>query len=1299
MKSALATLLISLCAVLGLAGPVLAGKAGKANLLVRQQTTKTTEPTVEVGQVLTVEAFVEGQGEAVTQVSVILSFDDTYLEIIPVGQQGGTIRPFTSGGWLAGQVFSNDTLGDQIGNSQVNQIPLFQLNYSELIPRFQGAPQRVAGGDGVAARFSLRVIRKPPNGVTSLVVNVRSPTGGETGYFISSDPGSVYNFRRITTMKVTVQGLDLDVQLPDLFLLPGQIDTSLDLDEFIEDPSTPDADISWQASIPDPDSISVSIDNITHVVTVNSQSFIGIAGVRFTASTQFGEDVTDSIRVIVDTPPLFDEAAIPDTIQFLEDGRDSSLVLVAIDPDPGEVLTFSSPDSDTKTFAFIDQNQRVTFTAEPNYFGTETRVFVVEDRFTLTDTVQVVVIVTSVNDPPEYIQAFPDIEIGILGQETLDLPDFVRDVDDLFEALQFSFSGADSIAFDVSPDNRRISITAVPPFMGTRMVDVVARDPSGGTDVQSIRVSVMPLEEPQAPEVIEPYGSQGLKIGVSAGAGVSTVALDTLVNDLDTPKQLLNWSATPVSLVQLIGSALTNRQLQVGSAPDSVGFRQTTLTVTDPTALFDTLSVRIYSASPVTGIPVAGGLPDLIILANTTSTLDLDDYYFDANNTDSDMTWTASGQVGVSVSINTSTHSTVFTAPAVGNGVEEIVFTVADPAGNAANDTMRVIVLNPGSVLLDTGGSVTVEQGGRDTIDLVQFIQVGDPNSVRWDANSVDPTVVFAFPTTREVVLVGLQEGNTFVEITATDTVSGRSDTDSLRVFVVPQGGAGTLQVVDQIAITLTADQDTTIDLNSFLISGNSQNLDWSSNGNQNVGVEIDQQNAILRPIAGFFGNAGAIVFQVQVQDRVTGDERVTLASPVQVVGGSGAAPGGLLEISLVANPVRKNFLDVFVISRRELLSDPFLVVQVGDDPDTKPAPVTVNEVAGVEGMWVGDVVLGDDVIGSVEISATGITETTRIALTDTVRLEIQEAGIQSGFVISNRSLTVALPSGALAKPSIIAIIPQRRRTDSRSPGVEVVHGALQPASEVYWVHATEGDIRGEGEIRFNSALAGRDHLGVYHWDEDFGQWRFVGKGTTGTFPAFGRYGLFLDEVSPIPAEPEVIASRGVLAIPVEETGSGIDSRSIHLTVDGRQVEASYGAEEGTVVWAPDETFDPGDRVLRLELTDLAGNAAVMEREIDLTHLIPIPSEYALHQNFPNPFNPATTIGFEIPERTMVRLTVYNMLGQEVRRLLSEPMKPGQYAISWDARDAVQRSVAGGIYFYRLETEGAVMTMKMLLLK
>ncbi len=180
------------------------GKQGVADLFIRRRGTGSTGPLVQVGDVLEVEAFVESNGAAVTQVTLFVSFDDTYLEIIPAIQQGEVVRPFSQGEWLAGQMFFNDTLDDVIGNSDINEIPGFQLRYSELIPRFFGTPQRVAVGNGVVARFQLRVIRRPPGGTTSVRVDVVSPTGSETGYFIDGDPGSVYNFRTITPMTVTV---------------------------------------------------------------------------------------------------------------------------------------------------------------------------------------------------------------------------------------------------------------------------------------------------------------------------------------------------------------------------------------------------------------------------------------------------------------------------------------------------------------------------------------------------------------------------------------------------------------------------------------------------------------------------------------------------------------------------------------------------------------------------------------------------------------------------------------------------------------------------------------------------------------------------------------------------------------------------------------------------------------------------------------------------------------------------------------------------------------------------------------
>ena len=90
---------------------------------------------------------------------------------------------------------------------------------------------------------------------------------------------------------------------------------------------------------------------------------------------------------------------------------------------------------------------------------------------------------------------------------------------------------------------------------------------------------------------------------------------------------------------------------------------------------------------------------------------------------------------------------------------------------------------------------------------------------------------------------------------------------------------------------------------------------------------------------------------------------------------------------------------------------------------------------------------------------------------------------------------------------------------------------------------------------------------------------------------------------------------------------------------------------------------------------------------------------FGADQNYPNPFNPATTIRYTLPEASDVRLTVYNILGQQVRVLVSTKQMPGVYSVSWDSRDAYGRSVASGLYFYRLEAGPHVAVRKMLLMK
>ena len=88
-----------------------------------------------------------------------------------------------------------------------------------------------------------------------------------------------------------------------------------------------------------------------------------------------------------------------------------------------------------------------------------------------------------------------------------------------------------------------------------------------------------------------------------------------------------------------------------------------------------------------------------------------------------------------------------------------------------------------------------------------------------------------------------------------------------------------------------------------------------------------------------------------------------------------------------------------------------------------------------------------------------------------------------------------------------------------------------------------------------------------------------------------------------------------------------------------------------------------------------------------------------LEGNYPNPFNPSTTICFTLSDASPVRLSIYNLKGQKVKSLLNESLSPGTYRKIWNARDERDRPVSSGIYLIRLETANAVFSQKAMLMK
>lgn len=112
------------------------------------------------------------------------------------------------------------------------------------------------------------------------------------------------------------------------------------------------------------------------------------------------------------------------------------------------------------------------------------------------------------------------------------------------------------------------------------------------------------------------------------------------------------------------------------------------------------------------------------------------------------------------------------------------------------------------------------------------------------------------------------------------------------------------------------------------------------------------------------------------------------------------------------------------------------------------------------------------------------------------------------------------------------------------------------------------------------------------------------------------------------------------------------------------------------------------------QYADSLGNAITVTGGNAVNNDVPMVSEFKLSQNYPNPFNPTTNIQFEIPENAFVTISVFDLMGHEVSRLVNDYREAGSYNVTLDGSN-----LSSGIYFYKLQAGGLTKTMKMVLSK
>jgi hypothetical protein len=156
---------------------------------------------------------------------------------------------------------------------------------------------------------------------------------------------------------------------------------------------------------------------------------------------------------------------------------------------------------------------------------------------------------------------------------------------------------------------------------------------------------------------------------------------------------------------------------------------------------------------------------------------------------------------------------------------------------------------------------------------------------------------------------------------------------------------------------------------------------------------------------------------------------------------------------------------------------------------------------------------------------------------------------------------------------------------------------------------------------------------------------------------------------------------------------------------DGEVSIAAYGetAVEGELAVNLVFRFKEGTEESFVELTQAqlrdSGFAVNQVASLDRFRIETRPESFALMDNFPNPFNPETTIKYQLPESADVKLEIRNVVGQLVRTLVAEHQSAGRYTVQWDASNDNGQQLSSGVYFYLVEAGDFRQVKRMLLLK
>ena len=782
--------------------------------------------SAELGSVVDMEVFIDGDGQELTGYSLFISYDAQVFSLVPAEiDASGTEIPFHSGQMLGGIPLENSV---ERVDGRV---------YMRYVEAAGGAARGGAAERGVAVRFQLRVMRRTAAPTVAVALEERGHDF-RSHYVTIEDPGVEKPFAKpLGEAVIRVTGFRID-PLPDLTIIEGETALVFDLDAYVDSATT---DVLWTHSRLS--EIPTTIDPNTREVTMQpAAGFVGQRAMIFTAlEVAEGLTASDTVRIeVLSKPRIVD---FPDTIRFAEDQlyQDLDFDAYAEDLDHAVADLVWETSGASELYVDVDRQSHIaTFRPDPDFFGYRSVSFIVRDPTELADTVQTVVEVTPVNDHPEGQQlktVYPAIGGGAVS---IPFEDIVFDRDDPIESMQVFLEVEGPIGAQVV--DRQVLVSGFQAARG--IVHITAQDTSGART--STRQVAIVLEEGQSvgPELAE------LAEVRFRGGQTATVDLNGYVSD-DSPVEELGWSVQADSgLVASISAGV----LQIRGQSGFAGSGNLAIAAIDPDGNSDQRTVRVSILRSEDDLgPRLSTAAKVGLREGENVQIQLDSWAADPDHSDETLSWSFFPTQGVEGVFDVATRTLNVSATDGFINPAELRVSVTDPQGNGDEAIVPVLLARSGEppqlAEFPAFSLERMEETARVDLDDYVYDDVDHESELVWQIEP-EPGVTVQFNRITHDLLLR-RDGTEQNALSATQVVVRVTDTDGLvrtgllTVGLPPLFSLQTLPEIELIAGRV----DSSIVLRDYAVGGAggpTPELAWSVLAEGRIRAEVNSESSRL---------------------------------------------------------------------------------------------------------------------------------------------------------------------------------------------------------------------------------------------------------------------------------------------------------------------------------------------------------------------------------------------------------------------------------------------------------------------